>query len=99
MEIETLNDSAVVRLTNAELQSLGLVVLEGCYTMSRAEFFIRTGLSQSNMTDVARALLAAPKESAESISIPIEDGVESVENPRRPRPPRKAQEDPGSPQA
>jgi hypothetical protein len=61
-------------------------VLEATQTLSRAEFYIRTGWARE---DVRQAVLRADDVlggTALEVHLHIPDGIEEIENPRRPRP-------------
>ncbi len=56
MEIEIDPQSVVIRLTFDESVSLGVAILEGCISVSRAEYYIRTGLSAPAVDRIATVL-------------------------------------------
>lgn len=83
-------DEGMVNLsmTHGEALRLCFAVQEGYMGMSRAEYFIRTGLSQPAVEALVNALSAAADEGSARLKIDLEPGIEEIENPRRPRPPR-----------
>jgi hypothetical protein len=85
MEIHIEGDAVSLRLTRAEAERLGVAMAAGYETVSRAEYYIRTGLSQPVVRQIAE-ILTSDRPSAQSASIELDAGVEEVENPRRPRP-------------
>jgi len=85
MELDVSDTSVTVLLTHAEALSLGVALEAGC-DVTRAEYFIRTGLSKPDVRRVARALKGAHEPPFGSQTLALPDGVEEVENPRRPRP-------------
>jgi hypothetical protein len=89
MELEVEGDGVTLRLTREEAIRLGVAVAAGYESVSRAEYYIRTGLSEPGMNRVAQTLMSLPEQSQHRQSIPVEAGVEEVENPRPPRPPRE----------
>jgi hypothetical protein len=80
--------SVTLRLTHAEALRLGVAIAAGYETVSRAEYYIRTGLSEPELRQIAQVLTGQLEPSTQHISLPLEAGVEEIENPRRPRPPR-----------
>lgn len=85
MEIRIHDDEVSLRLTTAEAERLGVAIAAGYETVSRAEYYIRTGLSQPVVRQIADVLTSA-EGSTQAASIELAAGVEEVENPRRPRP-------------
>lgn len=77
-----------VRLTHAEAQRLCAAIAAGYEGVSRAECFIRSGLSEPAMRRIVEELGEALERSSDNISIPLDAGVEEIENPRRSRPRR-----------
>lgn len=88
MQLDFDADSVTMRLTRAEAVRLGVAVNAGWDTVSRAEYFTRTGLSQPAMSQIVQALTTTPDSPSGSLALPLEPGDEIIENPRRPRPPR-----------
>ena len=82
MDIQFDGDSVHVEMTRAEAARLGFALREGYETTSRPEYYIRTGVSQPVVREIAGALIAG-----HPLATPLDSGVESVENPHRPRPP------------
>lgn len=82
MEIRSNDESVTLKMTREEAARLGFAMRAGYETISRPEYYIRTGLSQPLIREIAGALIEA--ESA--VVIDLAPGVEEVENPRRPRP-------------
>lgn len=87
MKLRSTGQSVELQLTTDEAMSLAVLLVEAS-SVSQAEFYIRTGLSRSNIYEVTDLIKSAAKGEVLNTSIPIEEGVESVENPRRPRPSR-----------
>lgn len=75
-------ESVSIEMANEEAVRLGFALRIGYETCSRAEYFIRTTLSQPVVEEIAHTLIKLQ----ESAEIELVRGVESVENPRRPRP-------------
>ena len=88
MQIESENNRVAVSLTSAEAQRLAIALEAACEALSQAEFYIRTGLSRDNIRQVAAMFSAAAAGESPDEGILVTAGVEAVENPRRPRPPR-----------
>ena len=88
MELEVTGDAVTMRLTQTEATRLGVAITAGYEAVSRAEYFIRTGLSEPAMRRVAEALMNTSGEPSPIKTIPVDAGVEEIENPRRPRPSR-----------
>jgi len=82
VDIQIEGDSVTVQMTRDEAARLGFALRAGFETTSRAEYYIRTGLSQPALREIAATLIA----SEVPVSIELASGVEEVENPRRPRP-------------
>lgn len=85
MEIHIEGHEVSLRLTRAEAERLGVAIAAGYETVSRAEYYIRTGLSQPVLRQIADVLTSAAT-MAPAASIELDAGVEEVENPRRPKP-------------
>jgi hypothetical protein len=88
MDVEVSDHSVALRMTRAEAQSLCVAVAEGYEGLSRQEYFIRTGLSQPAVVEFVQRLFSVLDGPHGEVSLPLEAGVEEVENPRRPRPAR-----------
>jgi hypothetical protein len=86
MELAGEAESVVVRLTHDEAMRLRVAIIAGYEAVSRAEYFIRTGLSEPAVRRVADALSEIARDGFGARVIPLEPGVEEIENPRRPRP-------------
>jgi hypothetical protein len=86
MDIVADEDGVHVRLSRDEAFRLFLALRAGWETVSTAEYYIRHGLSQPNIEAVAGHLRSLAEARTGRVSIPLEVGVEAVENPRRPRP-------------
>lgn len=88
MEFEIEDDAVTLRLSQDEAIRLGVAIAAGYESVSRAEYYIRTGLSEPGMRRIAEALKRPSGQSPLRESVPVEAGAEEIENPRRPRPPR-----------
>jgi hypothetical protein len=77
-----------IRLDYAEAERLWSAIQVGT-ELSRAEYYIRTGLSQPNVLEILDVLWARVDECVGEVSVPLAPGLEAEENPRRPRPPRR----------
>lgn len=85
MEIQIGKGVTSIQLNQPEAERLGIAIAAGYEAISRAEYFIRTGLSQPTVQDIADVLTSIDSESEKrTISIELDAGIESVENPRRP---------------
>jgi hypothetical protein len=85
MEIQIEGDAVSLRLTRAEAERLGVAIAAGYETVSRSEYYIRTGLAQPVVRQIAD-LLTSVESSTQAASIGLDAGIEELENPRRPRP-------------
>jgi hypothetical protein len=72
-------------LTPDEACRLGLSIAAGYETLSRAEYYSRTGLSEPVMQQIANWLTAVPDNWVEGVTLRLHPGNEEVENPPRPR--------------
>lgn len=70
-------------MTRDEAARLGFALRAGYETTSNSEYFIRTGLPQSALREIAAALIAGDS----STEIPLIPGDEEAESPRSPGPP------------
>jgi hypothetical protein len=86
MELRSREEGVQITLSDDEALRLGLAIDAGYQTVSRAEYFIRTGNSMPVMQQIAGWLTAHRAERVEALALPLEAGDEAVENPRRPRP-------------
>ncbi|MDR3068764.1 MAG: hypothetical protein LBU50_04600 [Cellulomonas sp.] len=78
-------DQATMTLTRAGLGALGLTIRAAAQYLSRAEYWMRTSLAQSQVLAVADAMTS--EAGSFDVTLPLERGREATENPRRPRPP------------
>lgn len=88
MDIRVEDGTVEVRLTRAEARRLRVSIAAGYEGVSRAEYFIRAGLSEPAMRRLVEGLGDALEHPNGNTSIPLNAGVEEIENPRRPRPHR-----------
>jgi len=96
MDIDINQDGVTLSLTRGEAKRLGIAVFAGTEAVSRAEYYIRSGLAKPNIEEVSRVLIKADEGSPRRLSVAIESGVETIENPRYPRPrPTEHQSEPG----
>jgi len=77
-----------LHLTEAEAERLSSAIEVGYQALSRAEYYIRTGLAASTSDLLVSSLRRLIDESYGQVSIPLDEGDEASENPRRPRPGR-----------
>ncbi|PJI90923.1 hypothetical protein [Luteimicrobium subarcticum] len=100
MRLTTTDDGLVLSVSSSdEMRRLYAALEAGYGNVSRAEFFIRTGLSAPEVEALADAVWRASQGENVDRALRLEAGVESVENPRRPRPPRKDDQGPDFPSA
>jgi hypothetical protein len=86
MDIQASDSSVEVRLTGAEAWRLGASIAAGYEGVSRAEYFIRTGLSEPAVRRIVQELGKVLDGLSNDVSVPLDAGVEEMENPRKPRP-------------
>lgn len=86
MEISKDGTAVTIRMTEEEAARMSVALGAGYESVSRAEYFIRTGLAEEAVRAIARVLRDGVTGMEERL--PLEPGVEAQENPRRPRPPR-----------
>jgi hypothetical protein len=79
-------EQVILTLDREEVGRLVAVLTEATATSSRAEFFIRVGSSLPNMEAIIKALESILSGKSAGFELPIAAGVESEENPPRPRP-------------
>jgi len=88
MDVRVDGDRVELVLTADEAQRICGAIETGYIGVSRAEYYIRTGLSKPAIEEMVHAVSAAADEDVASLSVAVEAGVELVENPPRPRPAR-----------
>lgn len=88
MDVRVSEEIVAFAMTRDEAHRLCFAVQEGYMGLSRAEYFIRTGLSKPQVEGLVQALSALADRQSGDISIVLEPGIEEIENPRRPRPAR-----------
>lgn len=88
MDVRVEEEIVAFAMTRDEAQRLCFAVQEGYMGMSRAEYFIRTGLSQPQVEKLVHTLSAVADLQSGVMAIALEPGIEEIENPRRPRPAR-----------
>jgi hypothetical protein len=84
-------DQVVLTLDRDEIGRLAAVLAEATTTTtttttSRAEFFIRVGCSRPNIEALVRELESMASGRSDGFEMQLAAGVESEENPSRPRP-------------
>jgi hypothetical protein len=84
MEVGCDDAGVSIALSRGEVSRLAVAIAAGYETVSRAEYFIRTGLSQPSVAQIVAALFSATDPSHRTLA--LEPAVEAVENPQRPRP-------------
>lgn len=87
IEIRRDDDAVHMRLSSREAELMSFALRAGCETVSRAEYWIRHGVTQSSVRALQKAVhqIAVGKES--SFRGVLQEGIEAEENPRRPRTP------------
>lgn len=85
MHIQVDGERILLALDQDEAKRLGVALAAGYESVSRAEYFIRTGLAEPTIREIATVLVRDELEDG-TIVLPLENGVEAMENPRRPRP-------------
>lgn len=78
------NEFAIIADRNSMERLLGCV-LEATQTLSRAEFYIRTGWAREDVRQAVRRADDVLSGAALEADLHMPDGIEEVENPRRPR--------------
>ncbi|WP_326568435.1 hypothetical protein VSH64_42850 [Amycolatopsis rhabdoformis] len=91
MLISRTDGRVTLEMDLAEAGRLGAALLEGPLTVSRAEFFIRTGVAAAAVQSVADAIRFA-KNLTTPVEVLLPAADEETENPRRPRPEREPQD-------
>jgi hypothetical protein len=86
MEIARRDDEVTLRMSADEAQLLSFALRAGFETTSRPEYWIRHGVAQPSARAVAEGIYEVAIANRDSANVDLERGVESVENPRRPRP-------------
>jgi hypothetical protein len=86
--MRAVSDSGQVVLTLdlEEAGRLAAVMAETTVALSRREFYIRVGCSKPNIEALVQALESISSGRSTAAEVQIVDGVESEENPYRPRP-------------
>jgi hypothetical protein len=79
VDIGTDEDDAVVRMTREEAQRLSFAISAGYETVSRAEYYIRHGLSQPQVRQLVDAINTTVSLRHAEISVPLEPGIEEIE--------------------
>jgi hypothetical protein len=85
VSIDAEGGTVVLRLTSDEAERLAAAIRADHETVSRADYYIRYGLSRPEVRVLADAIAGAATRREGSRSVPLCPGVEEVENPRRPR--------------
>lgn len=89
IEIARDGDHVVMHLSEAEAERLTFALRAGYETQSRAEYWIRHGLAQAEVRELVDAIRQVVRGDVGTRSARLEPGIESQENPRRPRPSRE----------
>jgi hypothetical protein len=85
MQVKRDDDSFTLTLTKLELGRLLVCGIESVESLSRAEFFIRTGWARDDVRDAIASMDGVLAGQMSEISIDVPQVQEEVENPRRPR--------------
>lgn len=85
MIASTQDDQVTLTLSRSEVARLAGALAEGTVGSSRAEYFIRVGCSLPNVEAIVAALGLIAERRSDTFAIEMVGGVESDENPRRPR--------------
>lgn len=85
MHAESGTEQVILTLDRGEVRRLVAVLAEAARTSSRAEFFIRVGCSLPNIEAIVEALESVLSGESTEFELPVVAGVESEENPPRPR--------------
>lgn len=86
IEIARDSEALVMRMSVEEGERLAFALRAGYETTSRAEYWIRHGLAQGDVRGLVAAIQRAAHEEGQTVRARLETGIESEENPRRPRP-------------
>lgn len=79
-------DRVVVTMAAEEAERMSFALRAGTEGTSRAEYWIRHGVTKASVSEVARCIREVAQGTRDSASAGLESGVETEENPRRPRP-------------
>lgn len=87
--VEVTRDDAVVvvRMSRHEAELLSFALRAGYEATSRPEYWIRHGVAQPSVRALRAALYEVATGERASSNCPLEPGIETEENPQRPRPP------------
>lgn len=77
-----------IELRNDEARRPMIALMVGYEGTSRAEYFIRSGLSEPAIRELVSVLTDLLDTGSGGMSLELPAGVETEENPRRRRPPR-----------
>lgn len=86
VEVTSDDDAVVIRMSRQEAELLSFALRAGYETTSRAEYWIRHGVTQPSVHALQDAVYDVATGQRDSANLPLDPGVESEENPRRPRP-------------
>ena len=86
VEVSRSENAVVMRMSAQEAELLSAALSAGYETTSRAEYWIRHGVTQASVRALQAALYAVATGQDASSACPLEPGVEAEENPKRPRP-------------
>jgi hypothetical protein len=86
VDIRTSSDIVQFNLSYDEAHRLCSAIAAGYDGVSRAEYYIRSGLSKPAVSDLVQAIYRALDAVGAELSLPLDAGIEDVENPKRPRP-------------
>ncbi len=75
-----------MRMSSGEAELLSLALMAGVETTSRAEYWIRHGVAQPSVRDLAAGIYEVATGASASAHTTLEPGVEAEENPRFQRP-------------
>jgi hypothetical protein len=85
MNIRISDKTVQIQLTHSEARRLCSAIETGYDGLSRAEYYIRSGLSKPAVTEIVLALHSALDASGGNLDLALDAGIEELENPRRPR--------------
>lgn len=85
MHIRNVGDEYILTATKKDMGRVLACLLEAADALSRPEFFIRVGWAQDDVRSATREASKVLRGEMSQLELHLPDGLEEIENPRRPR--------------
>lgn len=85
MDIQRHGDEYILTASKKDMGRVLACLLEAAEALSRPEFFIRVGWAKEDVRSAVRRAGSVLNGDMPQLELNLPDGIEAIENPRRPR--------------